>query len=309
MSDWTVDDIPDQAGRTALVTGANSGLGLASAKALAAKGARVLLGCRSPERGQAALAEVTAVATGVEPTLVALDLSDLSSVDAAAEVVASTAPRLDLLFNNAGVMAVPQGRTADGFETQFGTNHLGHFALTGRLLPLLLAADAPRVVTTSSNVHKIGRIHWDDLDLQRRYGKWVAYCQSKLANLLFTTELDRQAREHGGRLLAVAGHPGYASTHLQAVGPELTGSRFMAWAMDFGNRHLGQPADAGALPQLRAGTDPAVRSGQYYGPDGIAERMGSPTLVKARKKAYDPAAARRLWGISVERTGVTYDWG
>ena len=309
MADWTTADIPDQAGRTALVTGANSGLGLASAEALAAKGARVLLGCRNPTKGQAALAQVAAVATGEAPVLVALDLADLGSVRRAADEVAELGTPLDLLLNNAGIMALPKGRTADGFESQFGTNHLGHFALTARLLPLLLAADAPRVVTTSSNVHKAGSMHWDDVDLDRRYGKWRAYAQSKLANLLFTYELDRRAAREGTALVSTAGHPGYASTHLQAAAPEASGSRVMAKVMDLGNRIAAQPAAAGALPQLRAATDPAVRGGEYYGPGGLGEMHGAPVLVRPRKTATDPDAGRRLWELSEHRTGVTFAWG
>lgn len=310
MPEWTLADMPDQTGRTVLVTGANSGLGLASAEALAARGARVLLGCRNPVKGESALRRVTVEATGPAPELVPLDLADQASIADAAAAVASLTDRLDVLMNNAGIMAVPEGRTPDGFELQFGTNHLGHFALTARLLPLLLAAEAPRVVTTSSGVHKAGRMHWDDLHLERRYGAWRAYCQSKLANLLFMFELDRRATAAGVPLVSAAGHPGYASTHLQLVGPDLTGNKGMGWLMNWGNAHLAQSAGAGALPQLRAATAPDVRGGEYYGPAGIGEfRGGGAVLVKPRPKAADPEAGRRLWERSVQYTGLAFDWG
>ncbi|HET7722913.1 MAG TPA: SDR family NAD(P)-dependent oxidoreductase, partial [Acidimicrobiales bacterium] len=216
---WNRKDMGDLSGRTAVVTGANSGLGLESARALAAAGARVLLACRDEERARDALADVAALATGPEPAVVRLDLADLDSVAAAAADVASRAERLDILLNNAGVMAIPLRRSAQGHEAQFGTNHLGHFALTGRLLPVLLAAERPRVVTTSSFMHRMGRMRWDDLDWQRGYRKWEAYGQSKMANLLFSSELQRRAVAAATRLLVASAHPGYAATHLMAVGP------------------------------------------------------------------------------------------
>jgi NAD(P)-dependent dehydrogenase (short-subunit alcohol dehydrogenase family) len=308
---WTADDIGDLTGRTVLVTGANSGLGFRSAEALAAHGARVLMACRNPEKGEAALADVRGQASGAEPELVQLDLADLSSVEAAAKDVGGRVDRLDGLVNNAGVMALPHRRTADGFEMQFGTNHLGHYALTGRLLPLLLAAPAPRVVTISSQAHRIGHIHWDDLQLERRYQKWPAYGQSKLANLLFAFELDRQAQAAGTNLVSAAAHPGYASTHLQEAGPEMSGGawgRFNTRLMSLSNRVFGQTDAAGALPQLRALTDPGVRGGEYYGPGGAFEQQGHPVVVKAKKAAYDTGAAARLWDVSAELTGVTFTW-
>jgi NAD(P)-dependent dehydrogenase (short-subunit alcohol dehydrogenase family) len=239
---------------------------------------------------------------------VALDLADLSSIAAAADAVARRADRIDVLMNNAGVMAIPLQRTADGFEMQFGTNHLGHFALTGRLLPLLLAAPSPRVVTTSSQAHRIGRMHWDDLQANDRYSKWPAYGQSKLANLLFMRELDRRAREVGVNLVSVAGHPGYASTHLQAVGPQMAGSRLMGRTMDLGNRIFAQSDADGALPQLYAATMPDVRGGDYYGPSGVFEMRGSPKKVTPTKAAQNAGDARRLWEISEKETGVVYEW-
>ncbi|CAN5821413.1 oxidoreductase [soil metagenome] len=306
MAAWTSADIPDQSGRVALVTGANSGLGLRTSLALAAKGARVLMGCRN--EAKAATARQQVAKAGGEAEVVALDLADLSSVQACAEAVASQVDHLDLLVNNAGVLAHPHRLTADGFEMQFGTNHLGHFALTGRLLPTLLAAEGPRVVTVSSSAHKMGRMQWDDLMFERRYRKWLAYGQSKLANLLFTFELDRRAAAAGTPLLAAAGHPGYANTHLQTAGPEISGSNLMVRGFELGNRLLAQSDEMGALPQLYAATMPDVVGGEYFGPDRLGEIRGHPTRVRATSKARDGADGTRLWSISEELTGVTYPW-
>lgn len=306
---WDRSDLGDLGGRTAVVTGANSGLGLASARALAAAGARVLLACRDEERAGAAAATVAAEATGPAPEVVRLDLADLDSVAGAAADIAARVERIDILLNNAGVMALPLRRTVQGHEAQFGTNHLGHFALTGRLLPVLLAAGQPRVVTTSSFMHRMGRIRWDDLDWEHGYRKWAAYGQSKLANLLFTFELDRRARAAGSALVAAAAHPGYASTALQERGPAMGGSRAMALAMRLANSAVAQPPESGALPQLFAAVAPGVQGGDYLGPGGPFELRGSPTAVRASKRARDDAAGRRLWAISEERTGVTYRWG
>jgi len=307
-SKWTADDIPDQHDRVAVITGANSGLGLCSARELARHGAQVVLACRSPERGAAALAEVESVATGAAPTLLALDLADLSSVERAAGELAGSVEQIDILLNNAGVMALPRTRTVDGFEAQFGTNHLGHYALTGRLLPLLLAAPSARVVTTSSSAHRMGKMHWDDLNWDKGYQKWPAYGQSKLANLLFTMELDRRAKAHEVPLLSVAGHPGYASTHLQAAGPEMAGNGFMVRVMEATNNLVAQPAEMGALPQLYAATMDGVAGGEYYGPGGLMEVRGHPKKVQATRPAYGTEEAAKLWAHSQELTGVIYDW-
>jgi len=308
MTSWTATDIPDQKGRTVLITGANSGLGLRSSEALARAGAQVLLACRDLEKAAAALETVEASATAAAPSVIALDLADLSSIETAAEAIAGRVDHIDVLMNNAGVMAIPLRRTADDFEMQFGTNHLGHFALTGRLLPLLLAADKPRVVSTSSQAHRIGKMRWDDLHWRNRYSKWMAYGQSKLANLLFSFELDRRAKKDGGALLAAAAHPGYASTHLQAAGPEMAGSPLMERAMDLGNRIVAQSDADGALPQLYVATMPNVTGGEYYGPDGPFEMRGSPKKVGCTSAARDASAARRLWEISEKETGVTFNW-
>jgi protochlorophyllide reductase len=307
MSSWTTADIPDQSGHTVLVTGANSGLGLRTAEALAGKGARVLMGCRDAARGEAARARVATLAKGPEPELVSLDLADLASVRAAADGVAGTVDRLDALVNNAGVMATPLRRTADGFELQFATNHLGHFALTGVLLPVLLRAKGPRVVTVSSNAHRTGRNDWSDPNWERRrYLKWLAYGQSKLANLLFTRELARRAHEAGASLVAVAAHPGNSATHLLAASTDASGSRLVGQMMNWGNRLIAQPDSAGALPQLYAATMPDVIAGEYFGPDRLFQLRGHPTRVGSSAAARDDEAARRLWQLSEELTGVTY---
>jgi NAD(P)-dependent dehydrogenase (short-subunit alcohol dehydrogenase family) len=297
VSKWTAADIPDQTGRTVLITGANSGLGLRSAEALAAKGARVLLACRNPQKAADALERVKGKATAAPPEVVPLDLADLDSVRATAVDVAGRVDALDVLMNNAGVMAVPYQKTPQGFELQLGTNHLGHFALTGLLLPQLRAADAPRVITTSSQAHRTGRMRWDDLQWERRYERWQAYGQSKLANLLFMRELATRA---GASILSAAGHPGWAATHLQS-GAGVT-KRLSA----LGNHFLAQSDAMGALPQLYAATMPDVVGGDYWGPDGIAEARGHPKRVGSTAASRNMADARRLWDVSEQLTGVTF---
>jgi NAD(P)-dependent dehydrogenase (short-subunit alcohol dehydrogenase family) len=293
---WTNDDIPDQSGRTILITGANSGLGFRSAQALAAKGARVLLGCRNAAKAAAALDEVKQVATGPAPEVVPIDLADLDSVRAAAADVAGRIDALDVLMNNAGVMATPKGRTPQGFETQLGTNHLGHFALTGLLLAQLRAAAAPRVISTSSQAHRMGRMRWDDLQWDRGYERWRAYGQSKLANLLFMRELARRDTS----IISAAAHPGWAATHLQS------GEGITKKLSAMGNRVFAQSDSMGALPQLYAATMPDVASGEYFGPDGMFERAGHPTRVGMTAHARNDTDAARLWTVSEELTGVTF---
>ena len=307
MARWTAADIPDQSGRTIVITGANSGLGLRSAEALAAKGARVLLACRNATKAAAAREAVQAKATGAPPEVVSLDLSSLASVAACAEQLSAELDHVDVLMNNAGIMAVPKAQTIDGFESQIGTNHLGHFALTGQLLPLLLAAAEPRVVTVASNAHKFGRVDPDDLFFeQRRYSRWAAYGQTKLANLLFSAELQRRAVDAGTALTAVAAHPGYAATNLTS-GPAL-GAALLKPLLAIGDRVLGQPDHMGALPQLYAATMPDVLPDDYWGPDGFREQRGSPTRVGRTDRATDRESAARLWERSEELTGVTYPW-
>ena len=305
---WTVADMGDQRDLTVLITGANSGLGLSSARAFAQSGARVLLGCRSPERGGAALKQVQAVATGEAPQLIEVDLADLQSVQRASEQVGESIDRLDVLMNNAGVMALPLRRTAQGHEMQFGTNHLGHFALTARLLPLLLSAPEARVVTTSSGAHRLGKMRWQDLDWHNGYHKWAAYGQSKLANLMFCFELQRQADAAKAQLSSLAAHPGYASTHLQAAGPELSGQALMGRLMDVANNVFAQSADQGALPQLFAATSPDAVGGCYYGPSGLGEMRGAPCLVQPTSSALKSDEWRQLWSVSSELTELSFDW-
>jgi NAD(P)-dependent dehydrogenase (short-subunit alcohol dehydrogenase family) len=292
---WTAADMPDQAGKTAVVTGANSGLGLVISRELARAGATVVMACRNVKKGERAAAEV-----GKRAQLEALDLADLDSVRDFAGRLSEA--RVDVLVNNAGVMAPPRRLTADGFESQFGTNHLGHFALTGLLVPKLLAAPEPRVVTMSSGGHRMGRINFDDLHGERRYNNWLAYGQSKLANLLFAFELQRRA---DGQLQSLAAHPGYSATNLQFAGPARWYERA---SMALTNRLSAQGADQGALPALYAATVTDVPGGSYIGPDGFLEARGHPHLVTAAGKAYDPEVAARLWEVSEALTGVRYTW-
>lgn len=299
--------MPDQTGVTVLITGASSGLGLRSAEALAAKGARVLLGCRNPEKAARALEAVAAKATGAPPEVVEVDLASLASVRACAERLVARGEPVHVLMNNAGIMAVPKARTVDGFESQLGTNHLGHFALTGLLLPALLAAPEPRVVTVSSNAHKFGRMNLDDLGFERtRYSRWRAYGQTKLANLLFTSELQRRATAAGTSLTAVAAHPGYAATNL-TTGPAV-GAAILKPFLAIGDRLVGQPDHMGALPQLYAATMPDVMANDYWGPDSFREQRGHPTRVGRTRHAQDEETARLLWKRSEELTGVSYPW-
>lgn len=297
---WTAADVPDQSGKVALVTGANSGLGLHTSLTLARKGARVLMACRDAGRADAALKRVRAEVPGAAVELVTLDLASLAGVEAAADEVAGRLDALDLLVDNAGVMAPPRTLTGDGFELQLATNHLGHFALTGRLLPLLLAAPAPRVVVVSSGAHRVGKINFDDLQGAQAYSRWGAYGQSKLANLLFARELGR--RSAGTALLVASAHPGYAATHLQSG----QGSWVMETAMRLGNALIAQSDAAGAWPSLYAATMPDVRPGDYWGP-ALAEIRGTPKRVGRSAAAQDDAVARRLWEVSEKLTGVTYD--
>ncbi len=306
MPPWTTADIPDLAGRTAVVTGANSGLGFESALALARSGADVVLACRDQAKGSAALERINRSVTDATASIAPLDLADLASVATFATDFAKDHDGLDILLNNAGVMAIPRRETADGFEMQFGTNHLGHFALTAHLLDSLLARPGARVVTVSSAVAQVGRIRFDDLQGERKYGKWSAYSQAKLANQLFTIELHRRASGHGAELISVAAHPGYAATNLQSVGPQMSGSGIMERLTDLGNSLFGQSAAGGALPSLYGATAPGVSGGQYFGPDGFMAQRGAPKEVSFVKAAKDPDTARRLWDISERLTGMTF---
>jgi NAD(P)-dependent dehydrogenase (short-subunit alcohol dehydrogenase family) len=291
-------DVPDQGGRTAVVTGANSGIGFETARVLAEHGATVILACRDVTRGEAAAARIG----GPGPVAVQhLDLGSLTSVRTAASEIHDRHQRLDLLINNAGLMMPPYGTTSDGFERQFGTNHLGHFALTGLLLDLLLPTAGSRVVTVSSNMHRAGRLNIADLQSAQRYRRVAAYGQSKLANLLFTYELQRRLAAAGARTSALAAHPGTAITAL---------TRYFPPAVDRAYHAIGQPIaqqpQFGALPTLRAATDPGARGGEYYGPDGWLEFKGHPHRVSSSARSHDEQAQRQLWQESERLTGVRY---
>ncbi len=308
MAKWTESDVGDQSGRTVLVTGGNSGIGWDAVRVLAAKGANVLLSCRSPERGEDAIRRIRDLQPKAQVQLLQINLADLDSVRAAAARVAREHARLDLLINNAGLMATPQQRTAQGFEMQFGVNHLGHFALTGLLLPQLLRTPGSRIVTVSSNGHRPGQIHFDDLQWQITYSPWAAYFQSKLANLLFTFELQRKLSAAGSTTAALAAHPGGSKTNLGNENPGGFFNTLLVKSRPLIERFLLQSSAMGALPTLRAAVDPEAHGGEYYGPDGIGEQMGHPIRVNSSRRSQNPETARRLWQVSENLTGVTYDF-
>jgi NAD(P)-dependent dehydrogenase (short-subunit alcohol dehydrogenase family) len=296
---WTTADIPDQTGRTAVITGANTGLGYEAAAALAAKGATVVLAVRNLDKGNDAARRIEQDTVGAQVELQELDLTSLDSVRAAADDLKANYPAIDLLINNAGVMFTPKATTNDGFELQFGTNHLGHFALTGLLLDRVLESPGSRIVTVSSTGHRlIDAIRFDDLQWDRGYNRYRAYGQSKLANLLFTYELQR--RLAGRTTIAAAAHPGGSNTELTRNLPFAIRGVAAVFAP------LMQGADMGALPTLRAATDPDVVGGQYFGPDGWAEQRGHPKLVPSNAASHDVDAQRRLWSVSEELTKVVY---
>jgi NAD(P)-dependent dehydrogenase (short-subunit alcohol dehydrogenase family) len=298
---WTEQSVPDLTGRIAVVTGANTGLGLETARVLASRKAAVVLAVRNLDKGRAAVATIVRAHPGVTVTLLQLDLSSLASVREAAARLRSDYDRIDLLVNNAGVMYTPQSSTADGFELQFGTNHLGHFALTGLVLERMLAVEGSRVVALSSVGHRIlSAIDFDDLEFRSGYNRVAAYGRSKLANLLFTYELERRLRKAGAATSALAAHPGVAATELTRNSPGVL--RLLAGVTS----PLLQSPLMGALATLRAATDPSAVGGQYYGPGGIGEVMGHPVLVRSSKRSHDEDLQRRLWQASERLTGVTY---
>jgi NAD(P)-dependent dehydrogenase (short-subunit alcohol dehydrogenase family) len=299
---WTVDRIPDQSGRTVIVTGANSGLGLATTRQLARRGAHVIMAVRNEAKGRQALAGLAGEQPGARLELRRLDLADLDSVRAFADALHADGIRVDVLVNNAGIMMPPRSLSAQGHESQFASNHLGHFALTGLVLDLLEAGTDPRVVTVSSGLHRRGSIHFDDLTGAKDYSPTAFYAQSKFANVLFGLELHRRLTATGSPVRSLLAHPGYAATNLQTSGP--TGL-FKALG-SLGNRLFAQDVEQGALPQLYAATEPTARSGQFIGPDGRGEMRGHPTVVRAVPSAEDPATAARLWTLSEELTGVQY---
>jgi NAD(P)-dependent dehydrogenase (short-subunit alcohol dehydrogenase family) len=302
---WTAEQIPSQAGKTALVTGANSGIGYQAAVELARHGAYVLLGCRSVTKGQEALARLKAEVPGAKAELVELDMASLRSIRAFATAYVESGAALDLLINNAGVMALPTREvTEDGFERQFGTNHLGHFALTGLLLPALAKAPAARVVTVASLAHRNGKIDFNNLQSEKSYKPWYAYGESKLANILFAKELDRRAKAAGMGLVSVPVHPGVSVTNIIANGPGSKGPKMIV--LKVLAPILMQPDTAGALPTLYAATAPGVKGGEYIGPDGFMEMKGAPVVVQPKPQGQDMAVAKKLWEASEAATGVSY---
>jgi len=307
MPAWTHADLPDLAGRTVLVTGANSGIGFETARAVAARGAVTLLGCRNRDKAAAARQRILADSPDASVEVLWVDLADLSSVRRAAATFGSRHDRLDVLINNAGVMMLPRCVTADGFEMLLGTNHLGHFALTGLLLDALAKSPAARVVTVSSAGHQFGRIDFEDLQLEKRYTRWRAYGQSKLANLLFSYELQRRIDRFGLQLSSIACHPGGAATNLvfaQETDGPLSWRDRAAHRMSF----VAQTAEMGALPSLYAGFSPDAVGGAYYGPRGIFGWRGYPKRVESSRDSHDEGVASKLWDVSEELTGVVYEW-
>jgi NAD(P)-dependent dehydrogenase (short-subunit alcohol dehydrogenase family) len=303
---WTSKDIPDQQGRVVIVTGGNSGIGYEAALALAGKNAQIVLAARVMDKGEAAARSIREKYLQADVAVMELDLADLKSVRNFVQAFLAKHKRLDILINNAGVMAIPKRKTVDGFEMQFGTNHLGHFALTGLLLPILKATPNARIVTVSSGVHVSGDIHFDDLQWEKKYDRWGAYAQSKLANLLFAYELQRRLSAIGSSLISVGCHPGYAATNLQAVGPQMDGSAVKLWMMKLGNAIFAQGQDMGALPTLYAAVAPDVNGCDYIGPRG--GMRGYPAKAMSNNKSYDEALAKRLWKVSEELTGVVYEF-
>lgn len=299
-------DLPSQSSRRILITGANSGIGYEAALALAGAGAQVILAARSQAKGELARQAIRRAFAEADARLMLLDLADLESVRSFARLFLEQYGALDVLLNNAGVMGIPYRTTADGFEMQFGVNHLGHFALTGLLLPALLAAPGARVVTVSSLNHQMGRVDFDDLNGARRYRPWAAYNQSKLANVLFAYELQRRFEASRAAAISVACHPGYSNTNLQYAGPRLRGSRWGELFWRFANTLGAQRAAMGALPLLYAACAPGVQGGDFIGPGGPGGVRGYPAKVSSSPRSHDAEAARRLWQVSEELTGVGY---
>lgn len=300
---WSETSIPDLTDRTYVITGANSGIGWEAARMLAAHDARVVMACRTVSRGEEAAARIRAQRPGARLEVQALDLADLDSVRAFADGVRARHPQIQALINNAGVMAIPLARTAQGFEMQLGTNHFGHFALTGLLLDAL--APEGRVVNVSSGMHRIGSFDWDDLNWERGYRAWPAYGRSKLANLYFTFELDRRLKRAGSARKSIACHPGYAATHLQFVAAEKRGSALEKAFMSVGNALFAQPASWGALPTAYAAVAPGLNGGEYVGPR-VIQAWGAPEVQDTAAHAHDAAGWARLWVQSEELTGVTF---
>lgn len=305
MPEWTANDIPDQTGRTALVTGANSGLGYETSLALARKGADVIMACRNLKKGEEAKRHILTHAPNASLHLMELDLASLESVRESARIFLAQYDRLDLLFNNAGVMAMPYHKTADGFEMQFGVNHLGHFALTGLLIETILKTPNSRIVTVTSNANFFGKITFDDLQGENNYSRYEAYCQSKLANVMFAFELQHRLDAIGSSTLSLTAHPGLSKTDLQSNTSQASGTLWERLTYTLMHTLVSQSAAKGALPQLYAATAPDVKGGEFYGPRWMHIR-GYPTRMRANKLAYDRAACIRLWNLSEQLTGITY---
>lgn len=307
MARWTEKDLPDLTGKTVVVTGSNSGIGYAAAEQFVAHGARTIMACRDAKRAGAAVDRIRAAHPKATVEVMPLDLASLASVRSFSQALHKSASRIDVLVNNAGVMALPRKATADGFEMQFGTNYLGHYALTGQLMDLLLVSPSARVVTLSSIAHWFGRIAFDDLQGVKRYWRWMAYCQSKLACLEFALELQRRFAARGVPALSLACHPGYANTNLQHVAPQMSQSMVSALFFRVGNGFFAQSPARGALPTLFAATSPTIRGGEYIGPRGLFGLWGMPTVARIAPQARNESDARRLWEVSEELTGVRYD--
>ena len=293
---WTAEDIPDQSGKVVIVTGANSGIGYEAARALAKKGATVVMACRNLEKGEAAAKAIIDEGPTGQVVLLHLDLADLSSVRRFADEFRARYDRLDVLVNNGGIMAVPKGKTVDGFEMQIGTNHLGHYALSGLLIEMLKTTQNARVVTVSSYAHVMGKINFDDLNSEKSYQRWSAYGRSKLANVLFGYELQRRLAANGHPPISLVVHPGYAATNLQRN----TG------LFSFANHFFAQSQEMGALPTLYAAVSPKMEGGEYIGPDGLLGQRGYPQVARSSRASHDEAVARRLWEVSEELTGVQF---
>lgn len=303
---WTAENIPGLAQKTFVVTGANSGLGLETSRVLASKGARVIMSARNMEKGKTAVDEIIREFPNSDLILKELDLADLDSVRRFSSEILTEEKQLNVLINNAGVMNIPKQKTKNGFEMQFGTNHLGHFALTGLLLNRLLETPQARIVNVSSLRETSGKMNFDDLMGEENYSGFAAYDQSKLANLLFTYELQRRLESAGKDLVVAAAHPGYTDTNLQAVGPQLSGSQFKAFIMAIANRIFAQDVNMGALPILYAATAEDVNPCDYIGPGGFREMRGYPQKVTSSKASHRQEDAKKLWEISETLTGVTY---
>jgi NAD(P)-dependent dehydrogenase (short-subunit alcohol dehydrogenase family) len=306
---WSIDTMPDQSGRTVVVTGANSGLGFEATRAFAQKGASVVMACRDRDRAQSAKEKISSAVSEPSLSIIELDLADLDSIQSFAETFTEEYDDLHVLCNNAGIMAIPRQETADEFEMQFGVNHLGHFALTGLLLDHLRGTEGEtRVVTQSSGLHENGAIDFEDLHGEQEYDRWDAYAQSKLANLLFAYELDRRLRATDASVTSVGCHPGYADTDLQRRGPEMRGSKIRLWGMKIANTLFAQSAQRGAFPLLYAATASDISGGEYVGPGGFLNMRGAPEIQQSNDRSYDEDVAAQLWDVSAELTGVSYEF-